>query len=292
MVGDVINDILVETAGPVVDGEDNRAAIRTRPGGSAANQAAWLGWLGVDVVFAGRAGALDVELHRRELQRFGVSAHLAADPTVATGSIVVLVGADGERTMITDRGANLRLQPADVPAELLDGVDLLHLTGYSLFEPGPRSVARQVMAEAVRREVPFGIDPGSAAFLRELPPGAFLEWTRGAAACFPNRDEAEVLAGGPAESSAPSALAAALVPYYGAVVVKLGASGVLVASRGGLVSRFPAHPAVVRDTTGAGDAFCAGFLAGWLRGQGMAGAVDAGARAAALAVSILGGRPC
>jgi sugar/nucleoside kinase (ribokinase family) len=288
VVGDVINDILVETAGPVVDGEDNRAVIQTRPGGSAANQAAWLGWLGVDVVFAGRAGALDVELHRRELERFGVSAHLAADPAAATGSIVVLVGADGERTMITDRGANLRLQPADVPAALLDGVDLLHLTGYSLFEPGPRSVARQVMAEAAAREVPFGIDPASAAFLRELAPGAFLEWTRGAAVCFPNRDEAEVLAGGPAE---PSALAGALVPYYGAVVVKLGASGSLVASRDGLVSRFPAHPAVVRDTTGAGDAFCAGFLAGWLRGQDVAGAVDAGAAAAALAVSTLGGRP-
>ena len=295
MVGDVINDILVETAGPVVDGADNRAVIRARPGGSAANQAAWLGWLGVDVVFAGRVGALDVELHRRELARFGVRAHLAADPVAATGSIVVLVGADGERTMITDRGANLRLQPADVPAELLDGVDLLHLTGYSLVSPGPRAVVRQVMAEAAAREVPFGIDPGSAAFLRELAPGAFLEWTRGAAVCFPNRDEAAVLAGGLAadlaESSAPSALAAALAPYYGAVVVKLGPSGALVASRDGLVSRCPAHPAVVRDTTGAGDAFCAGFLAGWLRGQDMAAAADAGAAAAAVAVSILGGRP-
>lgn len=299
VVGDVINDILVETAGPVVDGADNRAVIRARPGGSAANQAAWLGWLGVDVVFAGRAGAVDVELHRRELARFGVRAHLAADPAAATGSIVVLVGADGERTMITDRGANLRLQPADVPAELLDGVDLLHLTGYSLVAPGPRAVVRQVMAEAAAREVPFGIDPGSAAFLRELAPGAFLEWTRGAAVCFPNRDEAAVLAGGLAgglagdlaESSAPPALAAALVPYYGAVVVKLGASGALLASRDGMVSRFPAHPAVVRDTTGAGDAFCAGFLAGWLRGQDMAAAVDAGAAAAAVAVSVLGGRP-
>ena len=292
MVGDVINDILVETAGAVVDGADNRAVIRVRPGGSAANQAAWLGWLGVDVVFAGRAGALDVELHRRELARFGVRAHLAADPVAATGSIVVLVGADGERTMITDRGANLRLQPADVPAELLDGVDLLHLTGYSLVAPGPRAVVRQVMAEAVRREVPFGIDPGSAAFLRELAPGAFLEWTRGAALCFPNRDEAEVLAGGEAaESSAPPALAAALAPYYGAVVVKLGASGAVVASRGGPVASFPAHPAVVRDTTGAGDAFCAGFLASWLRGQDMVAAVDAAAATAAIAVSTLGGRP-
>jgi sugar/nucleoside kinase (ribokinase family) len=193
--------------------------------------------------------------------------------------------------MITDRGANLRLQPADVPAELLDGADLLHLTGYSLVSPGPRAVARQLMAEAVRRDVPFGIDPGSAAFLRELAPGAFLEWTRGAAVCFPNRDEAEVLAGGEAESSAPPALAAALAPHYGAVVVKLGGAGAVLASRDGQVTRFPAHPAVVRDTTGAGDAFCAGFLAGWLRGQDMVAAMDAGAAAAAVAVSVLGGRP-
>ena len=195
VVGDVINDILVEAAASIVAGEDNPAAIRARAGGSAANQAAWLGRMGADVTFAGRVGAADAEFHRAELARFGVRARLAADKAAPTGSIVVLVEADGERTFITDRGANLRLATADVPAALLDDVALLHLTGYTLFEPGPREVALGLIARARSRGIPFSVDPGSAAFLASLAPGEFLRWTDGAALCFPNRDEAAVLAG-------------------------------------------------------------------------------------------------
>jgi len=324
----VINDILVEPSAPIVAGEDNLAAILARPGGSAANQAAWLGWCsagarlrragaprGLEVSFIGRVGADDVEFHRAELARFGVQAYLAGDQSAPTGSIVVLVGADGERTFITDRGANLRLSAADVPAGLLDGAALLHVTGYSLFEPGPRAVTLSLIAQARSRGIPFSVDPGSAAFLAGLEPGEFLRWTAGAAVCFPNRDEAAVLAGpaGMPQGNAsprpagtataadraaadpaaadPAAVAALLAPHYGAVVVKLGADGALLATAGAEPVRFPAHPAVVRDTTGAGDAFCAGFLVAWLAREALAAAMDAGGRAATIAVSTLGGRP-
>ncbi len=285
--GDVINDILVETSAPLVDAQDNPAAIRARPGGSAANQAAWMASLGLDVVFAGRAGAADAGSHRQELARFGVRARLAADDVAPTGSIVVLVGPDGERTMITDRGATLRLRPADVPPSLLGGAALLHLTGYSFFESATREVALGLIAAARRRGVPFTIDPGSAAFLRQLAPGAFLKWTEGAAVCFPNRDEAAVLTG----AAGPEAMASLLARHYGAVALKLGPAGVLLAVGGSPPELVPALAALVRDTTGAGDAFCAGFLAAWLGGGGLPMAAAAGASAAAAAVSGLGGRP-
>jgi sugar/nucleoside kinase (ribokinase family) len=312
--GDVINDILAQTSEPLARGDDNPAVIRSRPGGSAANQAAWMARLGLDVVFAGRAGAEDAEFHRRELARFGVEAHLAVDESAATGSIVVLIGPDGERTMITDRGANLRLRPADVPAALFDGVALLHLTGYSFFADAPREVALGLVGAARRRRVPFTIDPGSAAFLRQLAPGAFLRWTQGAAVCFPNRDEAAVLTGvasgaalacaarggtgsghdepvPPVDAADPLAMAAELARHYGAVAVKLGPDGAALAAAGTLPVRIPAAAASVRDTTGAGDAFCAGFLAAWLTGAAPRAAALAGLDAAALAVSALGGRP-
>ena len=323
VVGDVINDILVETRGPLVEGVDNPARVRSRPGGSAANQAAWMGHLGLDVVFAGRVGKADAELHRAELSRFGVDARLAADETAGTGSVVVLVGADGERTMITDRGANLRLVASDVPFGLLDGVALLHLTGYTLVDPGPRPVALALIAQARRRGIPVSVDPGSSAFLARLEPGEFVGWTAGAAICFPNRDEAAVLTG----QTDPAEMAISLCAHYGAVVLKLAADGAMVvareagagqaagAGRAGKYphppERFPALAAVVRDTTGAGDAFCAGFLAAWLAGPGpagaaptgapppgaaptvagLAGAMNAAAQAAAVAVAALGGRP-
>jgi len=296
--GDVINDILVQTSGPFAVGDDNPAVIRMRPGGSAANQAAWMATLGLDVAFAGRVGAQDADFHRRELARFGVEPHLAIDSSVATGTIVVLIGPDGERTMITDRGANLRLRPADVPAALLDAAALLHLTGYSFFDPRTREVALGLLGAARRRGVPFTIDPGSAAFLGSLEPGAFVDWTRGAAVCFPNRDEAAVLTGAAgtakhpgAEGTDPAAMAALLSGYYGAVVIKLGAGGAVVAAPGTTPARVAAQPALVRDTTGAGDAFCAGFLTAWLTGASPAAAAASGGRAAARAVSQFGGRP-
>jgi sugar/nucleoside kinase (ribokinase family) len=290
--GDVINDILAQTPEPLARGDDNPAVIRTRPGGSAANQAAWMASLGLDVVFAGRAGAQDAGFHRQELARFGVEARLAVDESAATGSIVVLIGPDGERTMITDRGANLRLRPADVPAALLHGVALLHLTGYSFFAPAPREVALGLIAEARRLRVPFTIDPGSAAFLGQLAAGAFLRWTEGAAVCFPNRDEAAVLTGvadGPPAD--PLAMAAELARHYGAIALKLGPDGAVLAAADAPPVHVPARAASVRDTTGAGDAFCAGFLAAWLTGAASLAATTAGIDAAALAVSALGGRP-
>jgi len=298
VVGDVINDILVQAPWPLALGDDNPAVIRSQPGGSAANQAAWMARLGLDVVFAGRVGARDAEFHRRELARFGVEPRLAADESAATGAIVVLVAPDGERTMITDRGANLRLRPADVPAALLDSAALLHLTGYSFFEPQQRDVALGLLGEARRRGVPVTVDPGSAAFLAALEPGAFLGWTRGAAVCFPNLDEAAALTRTDGDAPAvattatdPAAVAAALAGYYGAVVIKLGADGAVYAAEGMAPARVAAEPVVVRDTTGAGDAFCAGFLAAWLAGAPLADACTAAAKAAALAVSVLGGRP-
>ena len=87
------------------------------------------------------------------------------------------------------------------------------------------------------------------------------------------------------------AMAAVLTGYYDAVVVKLGADGAVYAAGGTAPGRVPAAPAAVRDTTGAGVAFCAGFLAAWLGGAPLGAACAAAAATAARAVCSLGGRP-
>jgi len=286
--GDVINDVLVKPYDGVTPDSDTRAAILVRPGGSAANQAAWMAHLGADVVFAGRVGARDAAYHRRELAHAGVRARLAADREAETGSIVIMVAPDGGRTMFTDRGANLRLRRSDVPARLLGEAAALHLTGYTFCEPSQLGVALWLLGQARARELAVTIDPGSAAFLARMGPAAFLRWTAGAAVCFPNRDEAAVLTG----ASDPLVMAARLTRHYGAVLVKLGSAGCVLATPGEAPVAIAAHPAEATDTTGAGDAFCGAFISRWLADPGdLAGAARYAVRIAATVVTRFGARP-
>jgi sugar/nucleoside kinase (ribokinase family) len=292
--GDVINDVLVKPADGITPGSDTPATIRACPGGAAANQAAWMAHLGAPVTFAGRVGARDADYHRRELASFGVRAHLAEDDQAGTGTIVIMVAPDGERTMFTDRGANLRLRRSDLPADLFDDAAVLHLTGYTFCEPALLEVALWLLGQARSRGLAVTIDPASAAFLARMEPGAFLRWTEGAAVCFPNRDEAAVLAG----EADPVTMAARLSRHYGLVLLKLGAQGALLAAPGEAPVPIPAYPARTRDSTGAGDAFCGAFLSRWLadgppppRATGLVAAADFATRIAASVVTRFGARP-
>lgn len=291
--GDVINDVLVKPAAEITPGSDTPSVIAARPGGAAAGQAAWMAHLGAQVTFAGRVGARDADYHRQELARFGVDVHLAEDGQAGTGTIVIMVAPDGERTMFTDRGANLRLRRPDLPAGLLDGAAVLHLTGYTFFDPALLEVALWLLEQARSRDLAVTIDPASAAFLARLEPGAFLRWTGGAAVCFPNRDEAAVLAG----EADPVTMAARLTQHYRLVLLKLGADGCLLAVPGEAPVRIPAHPEQARDSTGAGDAFCGAFMSRWLAAGPDAQTADLVAAAefatqiAGSVVTRLGGRP-
>ena len=292
--GDVINDVLVKPLDGITPGSDTPAVVRACPGGSAANQAAWMAHLGARVTFAGRVGTRDARYHEQELARAGVRAHLTADQQAGTGSIVIMVAPDGERTMFTDRAANLNLRRSDIPDRLLDEAAVLHLTGYTFCEPALLEVALALLAGARARGLAVTIDPGSAAFLARMDPAAFLGWTAGAAVCFPNRDEAAVLAG----AADPATMAARLTRHYGVVVLKLGAAGCVLATPGQPPVRIAAHPADARDSTGAGDAFCGAFMSRWLAAgpdgptaAGLAEAAAFGTRIAASVVTRFGARP-
>ena len=291
--GDVINDVLVKPRDGVAMGSDTRSDIAALPGGSAANQAAWMAYLGADVMFAARVGARDADYHRDELARAGVRPYLAADAEAGTGTIVIMVSPDGERTMFTDRGANLRLGRSDIPAAALDQAAVLHLTGYTFCEPPLLEVALWLLGQARSRGLAVTVDPGSASFLARMAPDAFLGWTHGAALCFPNREEAAVLTGLPADGD-PALMAARLTRHYQAVVITLGAGGCVLAVPGEAPLLIPARPAAASDTTGAGDAFCGAFMSRWLAGGAtpdLAGAAVYAAEVAAGVVTRFGGRP-
>ena len=288
VVGDVMNDVVVRPRCEMETGSDTDSEIRRVPGGSGANQAAWLASLGIPVRFYGRAGVFDVDEHAEALRRAGVDARLAADREVPTGNIVVLVSSDGERSMFTDRGANRQLGAADLPRDL-DGVAHVHVSGYALFEPPTREAVGAVIDRAVRQSVPVSCDPSSESYLRRMGPERFLAVTAGVRTVFPNAPEARLLAR--ADRGRVEDAARALTAHYPIVAVKLGRRGALLAERDAPTVRVEAPPATVVDTTGAGDAFCAGYLAAAWRGAAALDAVRAGLEASAGAVGHLGGRP-
>jgi sugar/nucleoside kinase (ribokinase family) len=287
IVGDVIDDVVVSPLSGISVDTDTTSEIRYTAGGSAANQAAWLGSLEVPVRFVGRVGAVDAERHRSALFAHGVEAVLIADPVAPTGRIVILLDADGGRTMFTDRGANHNLTAADVPLALLSDVNLLHVNGYALFSPGPREAVLALISEARARSIAVTVDPCSASFLRDIGASRFLEWTTGAQVCISNLDEGRELTG----LSLPENVLESLAHHYTVVALKLGADGVLVGARGIRPSKLSTHASAVVDSTGAGDAFAAGFLSSWLASHSPVDSATAGLAAAARAVAIMGGRP-
>ncbi|GAA0198108.1 PfkB family carbohydrate kinase [Cytobacillus oceanisediminis] len=290
VVGDVVDDISVQPLAEVTPASDTPATIRMAPGGSAANVAAWLGSLGVPTRFVGRVGADAVERHAAALQAHGVDVRLAADPELPTATILLQLDEVGERTMFVDRGANTRLQAADVPPEAWDGVTWLHLTGYSFFDEGTRSMALGLVAQARARGAGVSIDPSTVSFLRACGGATFLDWVDGADLAFPNIDEARVLV----DARGPQIDLDALAGRFGAVVVTLGSMGAaFIGSVDGAPVReqLTAPRTSVVDTTGAGDAFAAGFLSVWVRRHDPVPALEAGRSAAERCIAALGARP-
>ena len=315
VIGDVMTDVVVRPEGPVVRGSDRRASIAVQPGGSAANQAAWLARCGAGVDFVGRVGAADVESETARFKEIGVTPHLVGDPDRETGRLIALIDPDGERSFLTDRGANEALEARDISDALIANASHISLSGYSFFAPSPRAAVLDVMRRA--KDKPISVDPASAEFLREVGADNFLAWTRGATILFPNEEEAAVLAG----STDPETQGERLAEHYPVVVIKRGAAGA-EALEGGRRWRIQAaktepvdisgvrDPGVaallaegarrfgiktpkieVVDTTGAGDAFVAGFLAARLTGADILIALGRATAEGAAASTIVGGQP-
>ncbi|KOU29722.1 sugar kinase [Streptomyces sp. WM6372] len=294
VVGDVVTDVVAIHPEPLAPATDTAARIRTLPGGAGANAACWAAHSGVaEVRLLARVGTEAARWHEQCLRDSGVRPRLVIDPAEPTGTVLALVDKDAERTFLTDSGASLRLTPEDWVPALLDGAAHLHLSGYLFFADSSRELALVALRAARARGVPVSVDPASAGFLAGLGPERFLDAVAGIGVLLPNEDEARLLAGLPEPAGADGAARAAaeLSRRVPLVVVTRGAAGALVAEGGRVTAEVSAESAEAVDSTGAGDAFTGGFLAARLAGAAPADAARAGCRAAARAVTRLGGRP-
>ncbi|WP_192763671.1 carbohydrate kinase family protein [Actinomadura algeriensis] len=292
VVGDLMTDTVARAAYPLAKGSDTPAAVTTHGGGSGANVAAWLAVEEVEVAFVGRRGS-DIAGRNRDMEMmgYGVDARLVMDAERPTGTCVVMVTHKGDRTMLSDPGANGALLPEDIErcADLFVHGSHMHLSGYSLINEGSRKAAILALDMARKAQMSVSVDGGSFSPLKRMGAEPFLEWTQGARLLIVNAKEAEILTG----RDTPDQAAKVLTAWYPQVVIKDGADGALWYTNGRpepvTVAAEPVDKVV--DGTGAGDAFVAGFLPPWLDGKQPADALTAGCRLAARAMRHLGARP-
>jgi sugar/nucleoside kinase (ribokinase family) len=248
VLGDLVEDVVVTRHEALHAGSDTAARIVRRRGGSASGVAVVAARLGAPSRFVGQVGD-DRVGHAlvEELAAAGVDVSPVRFGGV-TGTIVVLVDEGGERSMLTDRGASVALDGAD--EWWLDGVDTLHVPLYSLVDPPLSETATVLVGRAHARGIAVSVDASSESVIAALGRPtvvALLERLR-PELLLANEDEARVL-----EVDGPIA---------GAItVVKRGARSALLHVPGSPMVEIPANSIdQVADSTGAGDAFAAGFL--------------------------------
>lgn len=282
VVGSANLDIVVGVArhprlGETVIGGDHAQV----PGGKGANQAVATARLGAPTAFIGRVGSDDPgRALTRALEADGVDVTaLGADPDAPSGIALIVVGEDGENTIVVSPGANSRLEPHHVDAAgavLADAAALL----VQLEIPLDTVAAAVAAAQGI-----VVLNPAPAAAL----PAEVLARTD---VLVPNRSELALLAGASEEPTTTEEVVALARRLEGprAIVVTLGADGSLVVD-GETVTAIPPRRVDPVDATAAGDAFCAALTVRLVAGASLADAASYANTAAALATTRHGAQP-
>lgn len=239
VIGDVIEDLIVIPEGMIRKNTDTNASIQKSMGGQAANVASWLSYLGTETSFVGCVGIEDVAYLTKSLSQHGIKPQLQSSAK-PTGSLVVLVEGE-DRSMLTDRGANLDLDLRSIdPA----GYSVVYLSGYSLL--GRTFSELEAFANRIRAAgALLAIDPGSYGFIKDHGVENFRELVLLADLVFPNLEEEQLLG---IEQEVPL------------TVVTSGENGATAIWQNGKSVSAAGIKDKLVDPTGAGDAFCAGFL--------------------------------
>jgi len=308
-IGNAIVDVIADTTDAFLDGQsldkgsmrliDEEEAVRLYglmgpgrevSGGSAGNTAAGLAALGVKTAFVGQVADDELgQIYKHDIESTGIDFLVPARGDVgATARCLILVTPDAQRTMNTFLGAAQRLEAKDIDLAVVADCGIVYLEGY-LWDPEAPRAAMEAAIDAARaagRKVAFTLSDSfcisrhRADFLRLIDEGRID-------ILFANEAEIRELAGIDAFDEAVDAVA----PKVPTLVVTRSEHGA-VAVHGGERASVPAEPiARLVDTTGAGDLFAAGFLAGQARELGLQSSLKLGAIAAGEVIQHYGARP-
>jgi sugar/nucleoside kinase (ribokinase family) len=254
----------------LVDSQRQREVLehfKTKPrvtelGGSAMNAIRTLASLGHKTVFAGMVN--DDEFGHRIRERMGslgIKSFLGGHSQESTGTCLILITPDGERTMNTNLGASRLYDATHIPHQEIAQSQVFHFCGYQWDTAEQKSALTSSIKTAHQHNTlisfdladPFVVDRNRDQFIQLIEDEADI--------VFANKEEAKLLFNKSPEETARKIAASGSI-----AVVKLGADGALIV-KGDEEFRISPVPTKVVDTTAAGDMFAAGFLHGFLKGR-------------------------
>ena len=279
-------DVTVLLNQPIVEGLESRAKISTQGGGAAANVASWLAFNKTPSYLVVRIGDDSAgQTLITELETYGVEHSSRVIPNMNSGVVIVIVGREGERTMFPDSGANSGLGLSDLPD--LSQFSAVYLSAYSLINTQSRTGVLEMIDAIKAAGLRIILDPATVGVLIEVGVSAASEWLDFIDTIILNEEESHFLTG----KENPVEAAAKLLERVNTVVIKRGSNGALGKARGGQLIQVEAKRTTVVNTTGAGDAFAAGFISIWANNGPPIDALESGADLASQCVALVGSRP-
>ena len=259
---------------------EEQISVEIAAGGSGANSMIGISQLGGTSAFSGKiSGDEHGKLYREKLDALGVYDCLA-EGEGATGSSLILVSEDGARTMNTFLGMSQELMNPDIDPDIIQSSKYLYLTGYLWDTESQKKAVLNALDEAKKREIKVALslsDPFCVTRHKE----DFINLLKGyASMVFCNQEEAFTLL----DTEITQKAVETLSDWTETAALTIGAYGALISHQGETFYIDPL-PVSVEDTTGAGDAFAAGFLYGMTHDMSP---LDSGRIGATLAAAVIG----
>ena len=231
------------------------------PGGSAPNTLVACAGLEITGVISGKIGNDKFgEIYKAQVEKYGIISRLVIGDG-PTGSSIILVTPDGERTMNTHLGMCQDFSIADIDESLLAKADIFYFTGYMWDTDSQKSAIKHALSIAKENRIkvifdvadPFAVQRYRDAFLTLIEEEADV--------VFANQAELSILF----DTKDINAAANSLGQIANIAAVKLGKEGCFVIDSGNLC-KITSRPIIAKDSTGAGDMFAAGFIAALYKG--------------------------
>lgn len=233
-------------------------------GGSCPNTMVTLSSLGLDVTLLGSVGNDDLgKTYKEKLKESGVKDELVLKDDASTGSSIILLTDDKERTMNTYLGANRLLSPSDLNEESLKKADLFYFTGYMWDTESQKNTVLKALKICKEKGIKVAFDIADPFAVGRYRQQFYSIITTYCDIVFANKEEARYLM----DNYDAYECAKSMGKLCPVAVVKDGKRGSYISEKR-VMHKIPLYgPSTPVDTTGAGDTYAAGFLYGYLTGR-------------------------